>query len=586
MLQKHQKAFRIPFAYKLAFSYLLLVVLAIAVVGILSYGIALGSLKKHTADNIGLAVQQIKDNASYKLDSVVSIANNIANDMIFQKRLTNQATEMDGVEFMEYLKSYANPLINLPVIRNRISLYVSSNQVNEMYSYVEDKDPVILGRGLDIFHVARLEGSGWYKEFKSLKRNNYWAVAGNDNLYGNISYIQKFYDLNQVLIRGRNSADLGIIQITVKIDDIFNVPNFNKLGNGSIFIVTDSRKEILYSYPEQINTTSAEYEDQGEFLTMKDRIPQLEAEIMVMVPVSLLEESARDVGKLSILASLISVLLFAVVSIVVSKYFSGKVLKIVAFIDSFQDGEFKESLNMAKDDEFSKISEAILFMSSKINRLIEEVYLTKLRKTRAELEALQAQISPHFLYNTLSSISTLGQIGQIDKMHFMVEGLANFYRLTLNRGRLFISVEKEIQQIRSYLEIEKFKYGEQLVVYYHVDPAALSCFTIKVILQPFVENALKHAMFMGRKLNIGIIAHVEGTRVLFKIIDDGAGMERKVVEKLSKGVGGSSGYGIRNVDERIKLQYGQEYGVSIFSKQGIGTVVVIEIPLSRETDNG
>lgn len=132
-----------------------------------------------------------------------------------------------------------------------------------------------------------------------------------------------------------------------------------------------------------------------------------------------------------------------------------------------------------------------------MNRLIQEVYLSNLHKKEAELEILQAQINPHFLYNSFSSINRLAQFGEISKIRSMVSGLAKFYRLTLNEGRTMIPVEKELQHVQTYIDIQKIKYEDHLTFNFDIDQKALGFDTVRLILQPFVENILEHA-FYGR----------------------------------------------------------------------------------------
>ncbi len=247
------------------------------------------------------------------------------------------------------------------------------------------------------------------------------------------------------------------------------------------------------------------------------------------------------------------------------------------------EGDFTSRLNVRGRDEISQIARTINWLLNRFDELIREVYLVGMEKKEKELQVLQAQINPHFLYNTLSAISRLGKLGEIDKMHRMVLGLARFYRLTLNEGKAIIPIEKEIEQIKTYVEIQNEKYGERMLVTYHIDPDALQYDTIKLILQPFVENALEHA-WEGDRIHIRIEAYCENEIIYFQIADDGCGMSEELVQQIMEPELHPIGYGIRNVHERVRLQFGEPYGVTIYSKPGAGTKVFITVPKYKEEE--
>ena len=220
--------------------------------------------------------------------------------------------------------------------------------------------------------------------------------------------------------------------------------------------------------------------------------------------------------------------------------------------------------------------------------MINSVYIEGLQKKQAELEALQAQINPHFLFNTLSTISSLANLGETQKATEMIQRLTRFYRLTLNKGHVIITLSKELEQVETYLHIQRVKYADAFDVHIDVDPALLRLQVIKLILQPMVENIFKHAWF-GETITIRITGRRVGDRIELNVIDDGVGMSPAQVKRIMQGPSHAGGYGVKNVDERIKLRYGADYGVRIYSIRGGGTTVRIELPvdggLSEDTES-
>ncbi|MDQ0062772.1 sensor histidine kinase [Paenibacillus harenae] len=157
-------------------------------------------------------------------------------------------------------------------------------------------------------------------------------------------------------------------------------------------------------------------------------------------------------------------------------------------------------------------------------------------------------------------ISRLGKFGEIEKLDQMVTGLAKFYRLTLNHGKFIIPVEKEIEQVKMYIEIQKIKYGSRIVVMYDIEADIYGYDTVKLILQPFIENILEHALFQSC-VTIKLCAYRDKDTIFFKTIDDGVGMNQERVHQINqRSSGEQAGYSIRNVDERIMLQFGVQYG--------------------------
>ena len=165
----------------------------------------------------------------------------------------------------------------------------------------------------------------------------------------------------------------------------------------------------------------------------------------------------------------------------------------------------------------------------------------------------------------------------------MIMNLAKFYRLTLNDGQTIISIYKELEQVQAYLDIQKVKYGDRMEVDFDIDPDILRYETIKLILQPFIENALEHA-WCGDRIYIRVIGEQLEDKIVFQIIDDGVGMKPPHAQSLlEKDRIKQKGYGICNVHERIQLSFGEEYGVTIYSQLGMGTNITIITPVQKKS---
>ena len=231
------------------------------------------------------------------------------------------------------------------------------------------------------------------------------------------------------------------------------------------------------------------------------------------------------------------------------------------------------------------------FAPDAIARPIEEqVRAEQERLRRAEFELLQAQINPHFLYNTLDTIVWSAESKDEDQVIRMTRSLSDFFRASLSKGKDDISIRDELVHVRSYLEIQQIRYQDILSYSINIDEKYLDCLIPKITLQPLVENAIYHGIKNrrgGGRIDISASDSENGFTI--KVEDNGAGMDEKRLEKVRESLvnrapGETEIYGLYNVNERIQLDFGREYGISIQSEHNKGTVVCINLPLNHEKD--
>lgn len=234
--------------------------------------------------------------------------------------------------------------------------------------------------------------------------------------------------------------------------------------------------------------------------------------------------------------------------------------------------------------EVRALSESLNSMIDKINKLLEQVTTEQIRLRKAEYELLQAQINPHFLYNTLDTIIWLAETGEQKKVVSMVGSLSDFFRSTLSRGKDILTLKEELQHVRSYLEIQQVRYQDILEYEIEAPEELYSCRIPKITIQPLVENALYHGIKNKRGAGrICIRCTREGEKCRIRIEDNGIGFTKERLAQVKDGIRrkvltGKDIYGLYNVHERIRLNFGEGYGISIESEYGKGTVVSILLP--------
>ena len=215
---------------------------------------------------------------------------------------------------------------------------------------------------------------------------------------------------------------------------------------------------------------------------------------------------------------------------------------------------------------------------------MEQVRNEEITLRKTELRALQAQINPHFLYNTLDSIAWMCEEERSREAVEMVNALARLFRISISKGHELIPIEKELEHARSYLKIQNYRYKNQFTYSFEVDENCLSYYCNKITLQPLIENAIYHGI--NRMIDEGeIIVRIyeRGSEVIFEVEDNGVGMtEEQCSQILHHEPGDKAGIGIKNVNDRIRIYFGEQYGLSIESELDEGTKIIINMPKIRE----
>ena len=273
-------------------------------------------------------------------------------------------------------------------------------------------------------------------------------------------------------------------------------------------------------------------------------------------------------------------------SIAFSKSITGPVKNLVRQMKRAEEGDFTARVEVNGSSEILSMKTGFNRMIEKIRELIDRVYEEQQKKKEAELQALQAQINPHFLYNTLNSIKWMAVLHNMQNISEMVTALNHLLYHSISKSGNIISIRNEIENLRNYVVIQKYRYNDKFEVHYEYDEELLEYKTLKLLLQPIVENSIFHGIENKKgtgNINIRIIKCNEIIKYIIE--DDGIGIPQEILERINShqpAVAGNRGFtsiGISNVDERIKLYFGSEYGLTVHSILGEGTTVEITTPL-------
>ena len=299
-------------------------------------------------------------------------------------------------------------------------------------------------------------------------------------------------------------------------------------------------------------------------------------------PVGLAGEAMRPIGVMAGVTILICIFAAVLAYFITSGMVSSRIERLTHFMQEVQEGSMDMQMESDDRDEIGMLYRGFGSMMKRIRTLINEVYLSKITQKEAELKALQAQINPHFLYNTLSLINWKALAAGEEDISRMTLALSTFYRTALNRGRNVLQVETELSNTRAYLEIQSMLHDGDFDYEIEAQTEILQCESLNLILQPLVENAIHHGIEEktdGRG-KITVRGWKEDNCVWFMVEDNGVGMEQEVADKILTME--SKGYGVRNVDERIRLCYGEKYAMKVESVVGKGTKMTIHCKTAYE----
>jgi two-component system sensor histidine kinase YesM len=306
-------------------------------------------------------------------------------------------------------------------------------------------------------------------------------------------------------------------------------------------------------------------------------------QILTYIKENSIQAVTRQISYNVWIISSISAVIAIVLSFLTVAYISKPLRRLQAAMKGFRGIRQNVQVSDRVYDEIGELEKAYVDMVNRIDELIINNNEEKEKQRELELSALQAQINPHFLYNTLDAIVWLAKIKKQPDIEKITMALAKFFRLSLHKGDKFIAVREEISLVQSFVVIEQMRFPNQLDISYNISEDALDIHILKLILQPVVENALKHGIREKKengKIQINGMKYED--MIIFEVMDNGKGFDPQMLDEydnLDKSKSG--GYGLKNVDERIKLEYGEKYGISIFSQPNSGTTVIIKVGIKK-----
>ncbi|MBR3769349.1 MAG: sensor histidine kinase [Lachnospiraceae bacterium] len=448
-----------------------------------------------------------------------------------------------------------------------------------------------------------------------------WFVRAQrtpENLHFSSSHVQHiFEDSNDryywvlslsrsVELTNNGSISNGILLVDMNFSGIKHLFTKVNSGNISYMYLVDGNGEIIYHPRQNLifsnlyqenNIVAAEYEDgvhEEEFLNTKRTVVVKTVgytgwKIISVIPEENMQQQWNQASFIwvTILAISILILIFA------NQYLSAKIVQPLRKLeDSVKELElhYPEKIYVGGSEEIQHLGMTIRSMVEQMRKLMDDIVKQQEEKRRNELDALQSQINPHFLYNTLDSIIWMVESERYEEAISMVTALANLFRISLSQGRTIITIKEEFNHARNYSNIQQVRFKNKFSVAFMLDEKIEKYLTIKLIIQPLLENAIYYGMeAMDGDGEILVQGYEQDDAIYIDVIDNGIGIPPETVEHLltdgkyerKRG----SGIGLKNVDQRIKLYFGEEYGLEIKSEPDVGTRVRIRLPKKLEVED-
>lgn len=556
---------------------------AVTILSILIISIALYSAFSENAErNAAASTEQIMDQVNLNLDTYLQSMMEISDVIKGNLNGNTDQNTADLDSILEVTSRIRKDIVTLSVYKDDGKLLISNPSTTPDNTFsVADQD--------------------WFKK----------AVQNSSQFYFLSPHVQRLFEGKRPwvvsLCRGVSFLDKGemktwVILVDMNFSVIEQLCKKVSLGKrGYIYIIDDKgniiyhpQQQIIYAGIKQENIERAISNQPGSYfdnfkgerriMTIKD----ISYTGWRMVGIFYMDELAENQTNLTYIMLFVSIfaLIFGVLaSFLISAKISQPIQRLEREMKKVENGDFDIDLNdMKGEDEVKRLSKAFNMMIAKIRQLMVQIIREQEEKRRSELRALQAQISPHFLYNTLDSIVWMNENRNHKGVTTMVTALANFFRISISKGKEIIDINDEIAHARSYLIIQKIRYKDKFDYEIEVQPEVLAYKTLKLILQPIVENAIYHGIQnLQEKGLIKIKVSIADNSILFQVIDNGYGIKPEMLKDILNHESRSElslGVGLKNVNERIKLYYGNQYGIEMTSELEVGTTVNIRIPIS------
>lgn len=568
--------------------------IVVALIPFLMFSIVSGSIfldhaQKTAEEHSVQLIHQVSNSMDVYVETIEKMVNYIQLELQDTPFFTMETEDAPGWESeTDYIRSVLENVAN------------SHREVAGIF--IATKEDLYVSTGMSRISRDPFQNERWYREAsENPEEIQLISVVTGRNIVTNRSYsIDDVFSLAKAVQDPETGEVLGVILLDIRHDIIQSSINGVTIGEKGFVFVMDQEDNIVYTpvngivyrvnpkWVKAMEPMSVQIQG-GSYQIRSELSPYTGWRTVGVFSMDEVMSSVNTIVYILFTCVIISLVLVVIVSFKFSRTLTNPIFKLKRLMKQAESGDLTVRFNFQHNDEIGELGQSFNHMIARIDQLIQMVYVEQENKRTAEMKSLQEQIKPHFLYNTLDTISWMARDYDAEDIVRLVDALTNMFRIGLSHGKDIITVKEEITHVSNYLYIQKIRYKDKLNYVIHVDESLYAIEVPKLILQPLVENAIYHGVKAKRGGGTITITGVpEGENLVFTVQDDGAGMLQEKVEELNRRMSERSvldekkSFGLFYIRERIQLCYGKGYGVHVESTLGEGTRVTITLPLYQK----
>lgn len=584
-------------AAKLIVVFSLVSVIPLVVSSFVLYHVAASSLEKAMEETTSALNSQIVSDMNDFIKDYDSLTKSL---LVDDTLISNLSEDLPISERIDNKLYYRHLVMELMALKSDIQSVCIMNLEGQYYHY---------DRNGKVLNYDSLTEQEWFKD----------ELSGTDTIFLTPIHDCSYYDRNQDQISitfGRRIYKAGRVAGMVLIDmspaslirlseeflmerTQYNIKiNITDADGGLIYDSDLSSGRVNYSQIDK-ETLLLYQKNTEDFLIMRNETELLGMKVNTVIPKSTMLLRVSYIQKVTVLLVTVLLLVIIVTSILFSRKMVGVIRRLQAGMKRLEAGKYEFIDTPAGNDEIGSLVKSYNHMVSKMQALLEEVYISGVKQKNAQLMALRTQINPHFLFNTLESIRIKAILDGDDPVADMIKMLAKMFRTTLDSNESNHRVIDELENIRSFVRLQNLRFNNIITLEDNIEPEICQAKMIAIVFQPVVENCFKHG---SRGRNVPLRISIEGRRenrdsMIFMICDNGKGMTKERLTEINRKlavdyttgmeeeVSTSRSIGLRNIAERIRLRYGNEGSLRIVSSDESGTVIEIRLPYLEQGEN-
>jgi len=569
----------------IAVSFTAISVIGMLAIGLIYYSTYTSNAQQQTIEDNMQLVNQVELNLTNYLRNMMRISDSLYYNII---KDTDFASGSIDKEMTLLYEANRDNLVSIACFENGGEL-VAATPVNTLKKHADITKQSWFVRALNKPENLHFSSSHVQNLFEDSNNRYYWVISlsrgveitRDGNATGGILVVDMNFSGIEHLFTKVNAGDLGYMYLLDRDGEIIYHPRQNLIYSE----LADENNEIAITYDD--GTHVEEFLGEERIVTVKT-VGYTGWKIVSVIPKENLYHNWNRINAVWITVLAISILMLIVINQYMSMAITRPLHKLEKSVKELEL-QYPEKIYVGGPDEIQHLGKTLRSMVEQMRKLMDDIVKEQEQKRKNELDALQSQINPHFLYNTLDSIVWMIECERYDEAISMVTALANLFRISLSKGKNIITIAEEFRHAQNYSNIQKVRFKNKFQVSFLLDEELEKYLTIKLVIQPLLENAIYYGMeAMDGDGEILVTGYEKDGDIYIDVIDNGIGMPPEQVERLLTGESyerkRGSGIGLRNVDQRIKLYFGDDYGLRIKSEPDVGTKITIHLPMKLEVE--